>query len=112
MSPAVYVIGSSCIDNVDRSCIDSCPVDCIYVGARKAYIQPDECIGCGACIEACPVDAVFEEESVPATETIHIEDARNFFFARLPGRDEPLGSPGGAEELGDLGIDTELVTAT
>ena len=29
------------------------------------YIDPDECIDCGACEPACPVNAIFAEDDVP-----------------------------------------------
>ena len=29
------------------------------------YIDPDECIDCGACEPACPVSAIFAEDDVP-----------------------------------------------
>jgi ferredoxin len=29
------------------------------------YIDPDECIDCGACEPACPVTAIFAEDDVP-----------------------------------------------
>ena len=29
-----YVIGESCVDVLDRACVDECPVDCIYEGER------------------------------------------------------------------------------
>ena len=38
-----------------------------------------------------------------------IEDNRAFFTETLDGRDEPLGVPGGARKVGDLGTDTQLV---
>jgi len=38
------------------------------------------------------------------------ENAR-FFAEPLPGRDEPIGSPGGAAKLGVVGSDTPLVAA-
>ncbi len=41
-----YVIAQPCIDVVDRACVDECPVDCIYEGARALYIHPDECVDC------------------------------------------------------------------
>ncbi len=25
-----YVIGESCVDVLDRACVEQCPVDCIY----------------------------------------------------------------------------------
>jgi len=37
------------------------------------YINPVECIDCGACEPACPVDAIFEEGSVPDDESKFIE---------------------------------------
>ena len=30
------------------------------------YIEPDECIDCGACVPVCPVSAIFSEEDLPA----------------------------------------------
>src|SRR5205823_3715059 len=50
-----YTICEPCIDVKDRACVDECPVDCIYEGARMLYIHPDECVDCGACE---PVGAV------------------------------------------------------
>jgi len=32
------------------------------------YIDPDECIDCGACVPECPVEAIFDEGSVPDEE--------------------------------------------
>ena len=52
-----YVIAEPCVDVKDKSCIEECPVDCIYEGSRMLYIQPDECVDCGACEPVCPVEA-------------------------------------------------------
>ena len=63
-----YVITEACIDVKDESCIEVCPVDCIYSDGdddRINYIHPDECIDCGACEPACPVAAIFAEDQVP-----------------------------------------------
>ena len=60
-----YVIAAACIDVMDRSCIEECPVDCIYEGERKLYINPVECIDCGACVPVCPVTAIFALEDLP-----------------------------------------------
>jgi hypothetical protein len=38
-----------------------------------------------------------------------VEDNRAFFTEVLPGRDAPLGAPGGASKIGEVGADTELV---
>ncbi len=43
MADMPFIIGEPCIDVMDKSCVDECPVDCIYEGARKLYINPAEC---------------------------------------------------------------------
>lgn len=105
-----YVIAEPCIDVVDRACVDECPVDCIYEGSRSLYIHPDECIDCGACEPVCPVQAIFYEDDVPDEWTQYTDDNARFFDTSLPGRQAPLGSPGGAAKIGIVGADTTLVT--
>ncbi|MEO6828057.1 MAG: ferredoxin [Microbacteriaceae bacterium] len=104
-----YVIAEPCIDVMDRACVDECPVDCIYEGARSLYIQPDECIDCGACEPVCPVQAIFYEDDVPPEWNAFTYDNAAFFATALPGASEPVGSPGGAAKGGPIGIDTALV---
>jgi ferredoxin len=41
-------------------------MDCFYQDDRMLYIDPDECIDCGACLPECPVSAIFLDEEVPA----------------------------------------------
>ncbi len=71
-----FVITSPCIGVKDRSCVDVCPVDCIHDDGdedRMLYINPEECIDCGACEPACPVTAIFREDDVPAGQEAFIE---------------------------------------
>lgn len=66
-----YYITEACVDVMDRSCVRECPVDCIYEGARSMYINPDECIDCGACEYVCPQDAiVFDVDMSPEQEPV------------------------------------------
>jgi NAD-dependent dihydropyrimidine dehydrogenase PreA subunit len=62
-----YVITEPCIGVKDASCVDVCPVDCIHATDDDAmyFIDPDECIDCGACEPECPVTAIFAEDAVP-----------------------------------------------
>ncbi|MDR5694843.1 MAG: ferredoxin family protein [Armatimonadota bacterium] len=66
-----YVIAEPCINVKDRSCVEVCPVDCIHPRAEEdkgevmLYINPEECIDCGACEAVCPVQAIFAEDAVP-----------------------------------------------
>lgn len=106
-----YVITAECIDCVHRSCVKECPVDCIYEGARSLYIQPEECINCGACVPVCPEEAIYFEEDLPETMLPHLEDNAAFFTLTLPGRSGPLGSPGAAAKVGRIGSDTSLVAS-
>ncbi len=104
-----YVIAEPCVDVMDRACVEECPVDCIYVGGRSLYINPEECVDCGACEPVCPVEAIFYEDDLPQQWRAYAEDNARFFVDVLPGRDMPLGTPGGAAKVGDLGVDTDLV---
>lgn len=108
-----YVIGPACIDVLDRACLDVCPVDCIYVGGRKSYINPQECIDCGACEIECPETAIFVDRKGRKSPVLapFIEDSVEFFALALPGRDEALGTPGGASRIGELGVDTPFIAA-
>ena len=106
-----YVIGEPCIDVIDRACVEECPVDCIYEGGRALYIHPDECVDCGACEPVCPVEAIYYEDDLAREVADLRRGQRRFFTEPLPGRDEPLGSPGGAGSLGPVGVDTELVAS-
>ena len=86
-----YVITEPCIDVKDRSCIEECPVDCIYEGDHMLHIHPDECVDCGACEPVCPVEAIFYDDDVPA-QWKDFTAANAAFFTE---GDDPLGSPAG-----------------
>jgi NAD-dependent dihydropyrimidine dehydrogenase PreA subunit len=60
-----YVIAEPCVDVMDRSCVEECPVDCIIEGDRLLVIDPDECVDCGACMPVCPVSAIYGEDELP-----------------------------------------------
>jgi NAD-dependent dihydropyrimidine dehydrogenase PreA subunit len=107
-----FFIGADCLDVHDLSCVEECPVDCIYEGDRKMYINPHECIDCGACEAVCPVTAIATDlRLTDETKMAWRDDNAAFFDTALPGRDEPLGSPGGAAETGRIGVDTPLAAA-
>lgn len=74
-----YIIGQPCVATCDTACVAVCPVDCIHgpidIDGRgeevknmtigpddMLYINPEECIDCGACIPECPVEAIYESE--------------------------------------------------
>lgn len=68
-----YVIAEPCIGTKDTACVDACPVDCIhpkkdegnFADHEMLYIDPVECIDCGACVPVCPVSAIFALDDLP-----------------------------------------------
>ena len=77
-----YIIAEPCIGEKDASCVDVCPVDCIYEADDMFYIHPDECIDCGACEPECPVQAIFPDTEVPEEWTNYID--KNYTPFALP----------------------------
>ena len=65
------VVCEPCRDCKYTDCVVVCPCDCFREGEQMLFIDPDECIDCGACVDPCPVDAIFPEDEVP-------EQWRNF----------------------------------
>jgi NAD-dependent dihydropyrimidine dehydrogenase PreA subunit len=98
-----YIIAQPCVDVLDRACVDECPVDCIYEGARMLYINPDECVDCAACEPVCPVEAICFEDNVPSEWAPYLTVNAEFF--------SDLGSPGGARQTGKIDRDHPLVAA-
>ena len=94
-----YVITSKCVGTCNTACVDVCPCDCIIgpipldrlrevplaergkrFGDIQMFIDPDECIDCGACLDECPVAAIYLDDDVPEA---HREDInRNAAFFR------------------------------
>lgn len=98
-----YVITESCVDILDKKCMQECPVDSIYEGERALYINPDECIDCGACEWACPVQAiVYDVELAPEQEHL-VGRAREWV--------ETHDAKGGARNRGRVGIDHPQIAA-
>jgi NAD-dependent dihydropyrimidine dehydrogenase PreA subunit len=68
-----FVIAEPCVGTKDHSCVDVCPVDCIhptpgepgFEEAEQLYIDPEECIDCGACEGECPVQAIYAADALP-----------------------------------------------
>jgi len=78
-----YIIAEPCIDVLDKACVDVCPVDCIHPtdgeGVKQLYIDPEECIDCGACEPECPVEAIFAEEDLPDEWSNFLEINADYF---------------------------------
>jgi NAD-dependent dihydropyrimidine dehydrogenase PreA subunit len=81
-----YIITDPCIGTKDTACVDVCPVDCIhprkdepeFKESPMLFINPEECIDCGACIPVCPVNAIYAHEA-PLSQAKLVEANRAYF---------------------------------
>ncbi len=82
-----YIITEPCVGTADTACVEVCPVDCIHptkeewpekgyeegkLEGKMLYIDPEECIDCGACEPVCPVQAIYAEDEVPEDQKKYI----------------------------------------
>lgn len=77
----IYVIAEPCIGTKDKACVEVCPVDCIHGddNSPQLYINPDDCIGCGACEPECPVEAIFHVRELPERWKDYEQKNANYF---------------------------------
>jgi NAD-dependent dihydropyrimidine dehydrogenase PreA subunit len=76
-----YVITEPCIGTKEASCVEVCPVDCIQSddAAEQYFINPEECIDCGACVSTCPVQAICHDQEVPPGQERFLAVNAEFF---------------------------------
>ena len=95
-----YVIAEPCIDVLDIACVSVCPVDCIHYEEgvdRKLFIDPNECIDCGACEPECPVDAIKPDtEDDPDGKWLRINSEFSRVWPNITVKGEP---PADAEDF-------------
>ena len=79
-----YFISSPCIGVKDAACVSACPVDCIHTTPEEEmyFIDPEECISCGACLPTCPVEAIYLIGDEPESETPYVQKNADFFLRR------------------------------
>src|SRR5690554_2279358 len=97
-----YVITEACIGTKDTACVDVCPVDCIHPSSSddqfdevdQLYIDPDECIDCGACEPECPVEAIFPEKDLPEKWSEYLEKNADWFQLSAADFEAKWNTPG------------------
>jgi ferredoxin len=60
-----HVVTEPCIGCKYTDCVVVCPCECFYGDDKQLYIDPTDCIDCGACIPECPVQAIYLDDNVP-----------------------------------------------
>jgi ferredoxin len=85
-------------------CVTVCPVNCFHGDDEMLYIDPEECIDCGACIPECPVQAIFEEPDLPQdkSEWIAINAEKAPLLPVIDEKEEPL--PTAEKRKAELGF--------
>lgn len=74
-----HVITDACTK--DELCVEACPSDSIhpqkseatFEEASQLFVNPAECIDCGACVPVCPTGAIISQDELPA-EQAHFAD--------------------------------------
>lgn len=61
-----HVVTEPCVGCKYTDCVVVCPMECFYGDERQLYVDPGDCIDCGACVPECPAEAIFRDVDVPA----------------------------------------------
>jgi len=98
------VVTDNCRGCRYTDCVAVCPVDCFHGDDQMLYIDPNECIDCGACVPECPVEAIYDETQVPDDKRhwlqINAERAPNLPVVNQ--KTDPL--PGAEKKKEELGF--------
>jgi ferredoxin len=99
-----FVVTENCKGCRFTDCVAVCPVDCFHGDDEMLYIDPDECIDCGACVPECPVEAIFDESQLPEdqTEWLKINADKASGLPVINQKGDPL--PGAEEREKTLGF--------
>ena len=80
-----YVITDQCTK--DEKCVEVCPVDCIhprkdepnFEEVAQLFVNPIDCIDCGACVPVCEANAIFALDDVPEEAKAAIEANAQYY---------------------------------
>jgi ferredoxin len=87
-----FVVTDNCRKCRFTDCVAVCPVDCFHADEDMLYIDPEECIDCGACVPECPVEAIYDEAQLPdeLQEWVKINQERATSLPVINDTQEPL----------------------
>jgi NAD-dependent dihydropyrimidine dehydrogenase PreA subunit len=82
-----YVITDTCTK--DELCVEACPVNCIhptkdepdFEQVKQLFVNPDDCIDCGACIPVCPTSSVYSVDELPPELGHFVQENANHYAA-------------------------------
>ena len=99
-----HVVTANCQRCRFTDCVATCPVTCFHFDDGMLYIDPEECIDCGACVPACPVQAIHSEYDLDETMALwtEINAERARYLPVLNNKLAPL--PTAEDKLRELGL--------
>ena len=99
-----FVVTDNCRKCRFTDCVAVCPVDCFHADEEMLYIDPEECIDCGACVPECPVEAIYDETQLPdeLQEWVEKNAERAVSLPVINDTEEPL--PTAEERKKELGF--------
>ena len=99
-----FVVTDNCKGCRFTDCVAVCPVDCFHADDDMLYIDPAECIDCGACVPECPVEAIYDETQVPENQKhwTAVNAERSLALPVINAQTNPL--PGAQERKEKLGF--------
>jgi ferredoxin len=98
-----FVVTDNCKGCRFTDCVAVCPVECFHGDDEMLYIDPEECIDCGACVPECPVEAIYDEAQLPddKSEWLQVNADRAKDLPVVAEKGDPLpGAEARKEELG------------
>jgi len=80
-----HVIVDTCTK--DAQCVDACPSEAIgpkkedenFEKVTQLFINPAECLDCGACVTVCPTNSIFPAEELPEGKEDSAQKNADFF---------------------------------
>ena len=99
-----FVITENCKNCRFTDCVTVCPVNCFYGDDSMLYINPEECIDCGACEPECPVEAICDESNLSDDKMkwLKINEENSKFFKQVNKKEIPIA--GAEKRKKDLGF--------
>ncbi|HEY6722467.1 MAG TPA: ferredoxin family protein [Polyangiaceae bacterium] len=99
-----FVVTDNCKGCRFTDCVAVCPVECFHGDDEMLYIDPEECIDCGACVPECPVEAIYDEAQLPddKSQWLQINADRAKDLPVVAEKGDPL--PGADERKEELGF--------
>ena len=80
-----FIITEACTK--DEKCIEVCPVDCIhprkdepkFAEVSQLFVDPVNCIDCGACVPVCEASAIYAADELPENFAASAEQNAQYY---------------------------------